>query len=76
MKGLSERKIARETGKERNTVHKYIKQYQQSRHKNIEDLPITEEVLSKPTYKKRHGKRRALTKEVKTKLKKFIKDNK
>ena len=52
LEGLSERKITKETGKARNTVRKYIKQYKQSRQQNVEDLPITEEVLRTPFYKK------------------------
>lgn len=77
MKGLSERKITKQTGRARNTVRKYIKQYKQSRQENIENLPITEEALRQPYYKKRkEGKRRALTEEIKIKLKSYIKDNK
>lgn len=57
-------------------MRKYIKQYKQSLQENIEDLPITEEVLRTPTYKKRQGKRRDLTEEIKTRLRGFIKENK
>jgi len=37
LKGLSERKIAKQTGKARNTVRKYIKQFKQSRHEDVQD---------------------------------------
>ena len=57
LKGKSERKITKITGKARNTVRKYIKQFEKSRHENVQDLPITEEILRQPTYKKRKGKR-------------------
>lgn len=43
---------------------------------NVEDLPITEEVLRKPTYSNRLEIRRVLTEEIKTKLRGFIKKNK
>jgi len=75
LEGLSERKIAQQTKKARNTVRKYIKQFKQSRHEDVQDLPITEEVLRPPTYKKRKGKQRALTEEIKAKLRGYIKEN-
>lgn len=56
LEGLSERKIAKKTKKARNTVRKYIKQFKQSRHEDVQDLPITEEVLRPPMYKKRKTK--------------------
>src|SRR5699024_3766087 len=75
LEGLSERKIAKQTNKARNTVRKYIKQFKQSRNEDVQDLPITEELLRPPTYKKRKGKQRALTEEVKEKLRSYIKEN-
>jgi len=75
LEGLSERKIAQKTKKARNTVRKYIKQFEQSRHEDVQDLPITEEVLRAPTYKKRKGKPIALTLEVKSKIRGYLKDN-
>ena len=67
LEGLSERKIAKQTKKARNTVRKYIKQFKQNRHEDVQDLPITEEVLRPPTYKKRKGKQRVLTEKIKAK---------
>lgn len=59
--GLSKRKIAIRTGRARNTVDKYIKEYKKSKQEDVCNLPITEEILRPPTYKKRKGKRRVLT---------------
>lgn len=75
LEGVSERKIAKQTKKARNTVRKYIKQFKQSRYEDVQDLPITEEVLRPPTYKKRKGKQRALTEKIKAKLRGYIKEN-
>src|SRR5699024_5393359 len=75
LEGLSERKIAKQTKKARNTVRKYIKQFKQSRHEDVQNLPITEEVLRTPTYKKRKGKQRVLTEKIKAKLRSYIKEN-
>lgn len=75
LKGLRERKIVKQTGKARNAIRKYIKQFKQSRHQDVQDLPITEEVLRPTTYKKRKGKRRVLTEKIKAKLRGYIKEN-
>lgn len=75
LEGISEREIARRTKKARNTVRKYIKEYEVSRDSDVRDLPITEEILKAPTYKKRKGKRKALTEEIKTILRGYIKEN-
>src|SRR5690625_7749728 len=75
LEDVSEREISRKTGKARNTVRKYIKQFERSRHDNVQDLPITEEVLREPTYKKRKGTQKALTNNIKKKLRGYIKDN-
>src|SRR5699024_936977 len=75
LEGVSERKITKQTKKSRNTVRKYIKQFKQSRYEDVQDLPITEEVLRPPTYKKRKGKQRSLTEKIKAKLRGYIKEN-
>jgi len=59
----------------RNTVCKYIKQFKRSRHEDVQDLPFTEEIFRLPTYKKRKGKQRALTEEIKDRIRSYIKDN-
>lgn len=50
LEDVSEREISRRSGKARNTVRKYIKEYEKSRLEDIRNLPITEEVMKSPTY--------------------------
>lgn len=75
VEGMSQRKIAKKMNKSRNTVAKYIREFENSRKKDVRNLPFTEEILKPPTYKKRRGKKRVLTEEIKTKLRGYIKDN-
>lgn len=75
MEGHSEREITRRTKRSRNTVRKYIKEYESSRNNDVRNLPFTEEILKKPTYKKRVGKRTVLTDEIKNILRGYIKEN-
>ena len=75
LEDVSEREISRRTNKARNTVRKYIKEYKESRLKDVRDLPITEEIMKKPTYKKRKGKKKVLTEQIKTILRGYIKEN-
>jgi len=75
LQDLSEREINRRTGIARNTVRKYINQFKKSRHEDVQNLPITEEILRQPTYKKRKGKRTALTEKIKSKLRDYIREN-
>jgi len=49
--GVSERKIAKQTKKARDTVRKYIKQFKQSRYENIQNLPIPEEARGEIYFK-------------------------
>ncbi|WP_186301096.1 helix-turn-helix domain-containing protein, partial [Virgibacillus sp. SK37] len=49
LKGLSKRKIAKETKKSRNTVNKYIKEFEKSRNEDVRNLPITEDIIMPPT---------------------------
>src|SRR5699024_921148 len=71
----SERKIASQTKKARNTVRKYIKQFKQSKQEDVQDLPITEEVVRPPTYKKRKGTQKVVTDGIKAKLRSYIQEN-
>lgn len=75
LEGTSQRKIAKRTNKSRNTVSKYIKEYEASRQKDTRNLPIAEDILKPPTYKKRVSNKRVLTKEIETIIKGFIKEN-
>jgi len=75
LEGVSEREITRKTGKARNTVRKYINEFEKSRHEDIRDLPITEEIMKEPAYKKRKGKKKVLTEQIKNILCDYIKEN-
>lgn len=75
LEGMSQRKISKETNKSRNTVKKYIDAYEESKKKDIRNLPITEDILSPPIYKKRKGKKSVLTEEIAEILRGFIKEN-
>nr|WP_144924760.1 IS21 family transposase [Paenibacillus bovis] len=75
MKGESKRSIAKITKKSRNTVAKYIREFEESKLEDVRQLPIPESVMKPPTYKKRIGKSKVLTDEIKSKLRKYITDN-
>lgn len=64
IRGDSKRKIARELGFSRNTVSKYIRKFEESKRNDVRNLPVTEEILKPPTYKKRVGRKRVLTSEM------------
>lgn len=75
LEGVSQRHIAKQTKKSRNTVKKYIEAYEKSRQEDVRDLPISEDVGKAPTYKKRTGKKRVITEEIKRTLRGYIKEN-
>ncbi|WP_147629114.1 IS21 family transposase, partial [Oceanobacillus massiliensis] len=75
IEGVSKRKIAKNIKVSRNTVDKYIREFEISKGKDVRDLPITEDIIKTPTYKKRTGRKRALTEEIKEILIGYIKDN-
>ncbi|WP_139311352.1 helix-turn-helix domain-containing protein, partial [Bacillus sp. MRMR6] len=52
MEGKSKRGIAKITKKSRNTVAKYIREFEESKLEDVRKLPIPESVMSPPTYKK------------------------
>lgn len=60
----------------RNTVDKYIKFFEQSKHQDIRNLPITEDIMNPPTYKKRKVRKTLLTEKIKIILRGYIKENK
>src|SRR5690554_2745639 len=72
MEGESKRGIARITKRSRNTVVKYIREFEESKQKDVRQLPIPENVMEPPTYKKRTGKKKVLTEGIKSKLRKYI----
>lgn len=59
--GKSQRAIAKELGMSRNTVRKYIAEDLEKRKQDIRELPITDNYVTPPSYKKRKGNKRALT---------------
>ncbi len=75
LEGMSKRQIAKTLRKSRNTVAKYIKEFEKSKQVDVRDLPITEEIMKPPTYKKRRGRKNVLTEEIKSLLLGFIKEN-
>jgi len=73
---LSKRIIALLTMKSRNPVDIYIKEYERSKYEDVRDLPIAEDIVKPPTYKKRIGRRRVLSESIEVMLRDFIKENK
>ena len=71
--GLSKRKIALLTKKSWNTVDKYIKEYERGKYGDVRDLPIEEDIVKPPTYKKRVGRRRVLSESIEVMLRDYIK---
>lgn len=58
--GASQREIAKRTNKSRNTGCKYIKSYEKSRLKDIRNLPISEDVIKAPSYKKKNRQKKSV----------------
>lgn len=76
LEGVSKRKIATNINVSRNTVDKYVNQFEISKSQDVRDLPITEEIMRAPTYRKRNGKKKALTEKIMDILRGNIKENK
>ncbi|RKL65073.1 hypothetical protein CR203_22665 [Salipaludibacillus neizhouensis] len=75
MEGKSQRSIAKLTKKSRNTVGKYIREFEKSKEDDVRELPIPESIIKPPMYKKRIGKKKVLTEPIKNILRQYIKDN-
>ncbi|WP_437435946.1 IS21 family transposase [Pseudobacillus badius] len=73
--GKSQRKIAKEVGLSRNTVKRYIEEDLESRKKDSRNLPVTDNYIAPPSYKKRNGQKRALTHSVIKQIRKMLKEN-
>ena len=77
----SQRQIHRETGIARETIRKYVKEYEEelknsaNRNENIEKVDIIESLISKPTYKSSPRTKRVMNDDVINKLKAFLKEN-
>lgn len=64
----SQRQIAKKLEMSRNTVKKYIEENLVARQQDTRNLPITDNFVTPPAYKKRKGKTIALTNTVKKRL--------
>lgn len=73
--GMSIRKISKKLRMSRNTVSKYIREYEDSKSHDVRNLPVTEEILRPPSYKKRAGRKRVLTTEMVEMIRGFLDDN-
>ena len=65
LEGMSKRKIAKNTKKSRNTVDKYVQEFEKGRNEDVRNLAITEEIMRPPTYKEIKGRKKVLTEECK-----------
>jgi len=75
LNGESQRGISKATKVARNTIKKYIAAFEESKQKDVRQLPIPEDIMSAPTYKPRISKKRVLTEEIQVKLQQFIAEN-
>ncbi|WP_342473064.1 HTH domain-containing protein [Metasolibacillus sp. FSL H7-0170] len=57
----SQRQIAAKLNMSRNTVRKYIEQDLEARQQDTRNLPVTDNYITPPAYKKRNGKKVVLT---------------
>lgn len=53
----------------------HIREFEESKLEDVRQLPIPESVMKPPSYKKRIGKKKVLTDEIKSKLRKHITEN-
>jgi predicted transcriptional regulator len=79
----SHREIARELGISRNTVKKYLKEYEQALKKlqtedskGIDKEEIIEEIVKKPTYKRNHPHKPKMKKVIEKFIDEKLEDNK
>ena len=79
--GKSQRQISKETGLCRETIRKYIREYEEKlievsdRLDEIDKTNIIDEITAKPKYKSSPRRKVALTEEVIERLKQFLKEN-
>ncbi len=75
LSGKSRRNIAKSSDVSRNTVKKYIDEFEDSKKQDVRQLPIPETIVSAPSYKPRINKKRVLTEEIQHRLQQFIAQN-
>jgi transposase len=75
LSGESQRSIAKSSDVSRNTVKKYIDEFENSKNQDVRQLPIPETIVSAPSYKPRINKKRVLTDEIQHRLQQFIAQN-
>ena len=71
----SQRQIAKRLKLSRNTVKKYIDQELVAKQQDTRNLPITNNYVSPPSYKKRKSSRSVLTTSIQKKIRYMIKQN-
>ena len=72
---MSQRKIALKLKMSRNTVKKYIEQALTARQTDTRNLPVTDNYITPPAYKKRTGRKLALTNSVAKRIREMVKKN-
>jgi len=82
LEGKSQRAIARETGIDRKTIRKYIKEYETNRQEiinsrgGINDIrELQDSIVERPKYSSANRKKKKLTNEIINKIEEHIKEN-
>lgn len=78
--GKSQREIARITGKDRKTIRKYIKEYEENRrilieHGGADDKEIINAIVDKPKYDVSGRKKKKLTDEIIERIEYYLNEN-
>ena len=78
--GKSQREIARITGKDRKTIRKYIKEYEENRralieHGGVDDKEIINAIVDKPKYDVSRRKKQKLTDEIIERIEYYLNEN-
>jgi DNA-binding transcriptional regulator LsrR (DeoR family) len=68
LQDVNQRQISTEVKVSRNTVSKYIEAFEKSKSTDVRNLPVTKDIVSAPSYKKRAGVKRKMTPEIEERL--------